>query len=132
MKLTEVFLSANLSKKEIGDRGEELAARYMKKNGYKILERNYYVHRVGELDIIARDGEYLCFVEVRLRSHGNYGTPAETVTREKRRLIVRTAKHYLLRKGLENSYIRFDVVEVYGTDPGSRVELIKDAFWADE
>ena len=127
VKLTEVFSSKSLSKKEIGDKGEELAVRHLKRQGYKILERNFSVHKIGEIDVVARDGEYLCFVEVRLRSYTYFGTPAQTVTPEKQRRIVRTAEHYIKNNGLENSYVRFDVVEVYGD---GKLVLIKDAFWA--
>ena len=127
MKLTEVFSSKNLSKKEIGDKGEELAVRHLKGQGYRILERNFSVHKIGEIDIVARDGEYLCFVEVRLRSRSDFGTPAQTVTPAKQQRIVRAAQCYINNNGLENSYVRFDVVEVYGD---GKPVLIKDAFWA--
>lgn len=129
MKPTDLFLLKSLSKKDIGDLGEELAARHLKKMGYKIIGRNFSVPRVGEIDIIAMDGEYLCFVEVRLRSRTDYGTPAETVTAEKRRRLVRTAEIYSVKKGLTNALMRFDVVEVYGTEK-PRIEVIKDAFWS--
>ncbi|MGN1098039.1 MAG: YraN family protein [Clostridia bacterium] len=127
MKLTEIFSSVNLSKKEIGNKGEELAVRHLKRQGYKILERNFSVPKVGEIDIVAMDGEYLCFVEVRLRSRADFGTPAQTVTSEKRRRIIRAAQAYLIRGGLERSLVRFDVVEVYGVD--TKPVVIKDAFW---
>lgn len=129
MKFTEIFSYANSSKKEIGSFGEDFAVRYIKKQGYKILDRNYNVHHVGELDIVAMDGEYVCFVEVRLRSRDDYGTPAETVTPAKIKKIVRAAQCYVLSKGLENACIRFDVVEVYG-GRFPKAALIKDAFWA--
>ncbi len=127
MKFTEVFLSASLSKKQIGSKGEDLAVRYLKRHGYNILERNFSAGKVGEIDIIAMDGEYLCFVEVRLRKRTDYGTPAQTVTSVKRNRIIRAAQCYLMRKGLENCPIRFDVVEVYGDE--LKLDLIKDAFW---
>lgn len=127
MKLTEVFSSKSLSKKEIGDKGEELAVRHLKKQGYRILERNFSVPKTGEIDIVATDGEYLCFVEVRLRSRRDFGTPAQTVTPAKQRRIIRTAMCYITERRLENSYIRFDVAEVSGD---GNINLIKDAFWA--
>ena len=127
MKLTEIFSSKNLSKKEIGDKGEELAVRHLKRQGYKILERNFSVPKLGEIDVVAADGEYLCFVEVRLRSRTDFGTPAQTVTPEKQRRIIRTAQYYIKNNGLENAYVRFDVAEVYGD---GNIKLIKDAFWA--
>lgn len=130
MKLTEIFSSKNLSKKDVGSRGEELAVRLLKKQGYKILARNFSVHRVGELDVVAMDGDCLCFVEVRARSRGDFGTPAETVSAAKRARLVRAAEVYMLKNGLENAPARFDVVEVYAGDR-PRLEIIKDAFYAD-
>ena len=127
MKFTDLFSSKNLSKKEIGDKGEELAAKTLKKRGYRIIERNFSVRGVGELDIIAQDGDCLCFVEVRLRSNTEFGTPAQTVNAEKRRRLVRTAQIYIEARRPGNVTMRFDIAEVYGD---GRVELIKDAFWA--
>lgn len=127
MKFTDLFSSKSLSKKEIGDRGEELAVRRLKRLGYKILDRNFSVHGVGELDVVAVEGDYLCFVEVRLRSREDYGTPAQTVDAGKRRRLIHTAEIYMQNNGLSGRLVRFDVAEVYGD---GRVELIKDAFWA--
>ena len=126
MKLTEVFSSKNLSKKEIGDKGEELAVRHLKRQGYKILERNFSVPKIGEIDIVAADGEYLCFVEVRLRSRTDFGTPAQTVTPKKQHRLVNAAQCYITQRKQENRYIRFDVVEVFGD---GKINIIKDAFW---
>ncbi len=127
MKLTEVFSSASLSKKQIGNKGEDLAVRHLKQHGYRILDRNFSVGKVGEIDIVAMDGEYLCFVEVRLRKRTDYGTPAQTVTAAKQNRIIRAAQCYLMRKKLDNCPVRFDIVEVYGDGP--KLSLIKDAFW---
>ncbi len=126
MKFTDLFSSKNLSKKEIGDKGEALAAKTLKRRGYRIIERNFSVRNVGELDIVARDGEYLCFVEVRLRSNPEFGTPAQTVGAEKRRRLAHTAQVYIETRRLGRVPVRFDIAEVYGD---GRVELIKDAFW---
>ena len=126
MKLTEIFSSKSLSKKEIGDKGEELAVRHLKRQGYKILERNFSVHKIGEIDIVATDGEYLCFVEVRFRSRTDFGMPAQTVTPKKQQRLVRAAQCYIIQRKQENRYIRFDVVEVFGN---GNINLIKDAFW---
>ncbi len=117
-----------MSKRKIGSLGESLAAVYLSIKGYKILDRNYNVPRVGELDIVARDGEYLCFVEVRLRTNKNFGTPAETVTHEKQQRLIRAAQRYILNKNWENTYMRFDVVEIFGGRI-PKLRLIKDAFW---
>ena len=127
MKFTDLFSSKNLSKSEIGSMGEELAVKLLKKRGYVIVERNFSVHNVGELDIVARDGDCICFVEVRLRSSAEFGTPAQTVTAEKRRRLVRTAQIYIENRKLGRRPMRFDVVEVFGN---GEARLIKDAFWA--
>ncbi len=130
MTLTGIFSSANLSKRQIGSAGENIAAAYLKRHGYKIIERNFSVHKVGEIDIIARDGEYLCFVEVRLRSRDDYGTPAETVNYAKQKRLIRAAEVYLAKNDLTQALVRFDVAEVYGGKNSAKTVLIKDAFWA--
>lgn len=129
MKFTDLFSSkssSDQSKKEIGDKGEELAVRRLKRLGYRVIDRNFSVHNIGEIDVVARDGEYLCFVEVRFRSRRDFGTPAQTVNAEKQRRIIRAARIYMQNNGLLNALTRFDVAEVYGD---GRVEIIKDAFW---
>lgn len=127
MKNTGVSLSANSSK--IGNIGEEKAIAYLKLKGYKIIERNFSVHRCGEIDIIAKDADTLCFVEVRLRSRTDYGTPAETVGRAKQEKLIRTAQSYIYSNNISDCPMRFDVVEVYGSKITAKVRLIKDAFW---
>lgn len=108
------------------DRGEELAARYLEGLGYRIVARNYRT-RWGEIDIIARDGPVLAFVEVRRRGSGSLAHPAETVGRRKRDRLARTAADFLSNRGWWHFACRFDVVTVTeGEEP--RVQLIRDAF----
>lgn len=106
--------------KTIGNCGEESASKYLKKNKYKIIERNFNI-RGGEIDIIAQKGECLVFVEVKTRSAVDYGTPAESVTYHKRQRIIKAANVFLQRFG--NSYTRFDVIEVYGSMCGEKFKL---------
>ena len=73
-------------KKELGARGEELAVRYLKNRGYRILERNYRI-KLGEIDIIARDRNTLVFVEVKARSSNRFGHPKSAITPQKQRKI---------------------------------------------
>lgn len=118
--------------RSIGERGEAVAASYMESLGYSILARNYH-SRFGEIDIIARDGGDLVFVEVKCRKNADFGTASEAVDFRKRRKLVRTAFHYLSSEAVDECDCRFDVVEVYavfGRLP--RVELIKGAFSADD
>lgn len=100
-----------------GKCGEDVAASYLKKMGYKIIERNYR-NKIGEIDIIAKNKENLVFVEVKTRSSDKFGTPAEAVTYYKKQKIVNTAKYYLMKNPTELN-IRFDIAEVYGRFDGS-------------
>lgn len=111
---------------KLGDKGEGLAARFLRNNGYKIIEQNYRT-RTGEIDIIALDGEILVFVEVKTRESLHYGHPFESVTRHKRRKISNAAMLYLKRlKHLPPC--RFDVVSIYHAKGRPELELIRDAF----
>jgi len=108
------------------DRGEELAAKYLEGLGYRIVARNYRT-RWGEIDIIARDGPVLAFVEVRRRGSGSLAHPAETVGRRKRDRLARTAADFLGNRGWWHFVCRFDVLTVTeGEEP--QVQLIRDAF----
>lgn len=134
MRFTEKPLLKNLFNKNIttGALGEDEAVRLLKVQGYKILERNYRI-RGGEIDIIARDGEYICFVEVKLRKNNNYGTPAEYITYKKREKLIKTAMLYAQRKHLENVPMRFDAVLINADNINNRLkvhhsEVIKNAF----
>ena len=98
------------SKREIGNSGESAAAKYLSRSGYSIIERNYFC-RFGEIDIIAEDGKYICFIEVKSRRPGSLVTGAEAVDLHKRRKIIMTAKNYLMQNSTELQP-RFDVIEV--------------------
>ncbi len=96
----------------IGKFGEDVAERYLKQKGYKIICRNFSC-RQGELDIIAENSEYLVFIEVKTRSNSSYGHPIDAVGKYKMQHMFKVAKYYLHLQGLENRFIRFDVIEVY-------------------
>ena len=96
----------------IGKFGEDIAERYLKQNGYRIIGRNFSC-RQGELDIIAEKNEYVVFIEVKTRSNFLYGTPAQAVDKTKKEHMKRVAKYYLHIQGWERRFIRFDVIEVY-------------------
>ncbi len=94
-----------------GDIGENKAVNYLTDKGYEILETNYK-NKLGEIDIIAKDGERIVFVEVKARATAKYGYPREAVNEYKQRKIRMVAESYLKSKRLLNSYIRFDVIEI--------------------
>src|SRR6058998_2639473 len=96
----------------LGKTGEDLACRELERRGYAIVARRYR-RRGGELDIIARDGPTLVFVEVKAREDRSFGEAAEAVTARKRRRIVRLAMDYVMRHHLANDPCRFDVVSIH-------------------
>lgn len=112
----------------LGSRGEARAVEHLASLGYQIVERNYRC-REGEIDVIARDGGDLVFVEVKTRRTFSCGSPAEAVGFRKQRKLVRAARRYLVERGLGEADCRFDVAEVYFLDGlPVRVEVIKGAF----
>lgn len=114
--------------KPLGQRGEDAAARYLKRQGYRILERNRYLGR-NEIDIIAREGDTVAFVEVRTRATLDGVPPEDTVGPAKQRQIRRAAKRYIDQYGDESLYYRFDIVSVILPDGGKpEITLYRDAF----
>lgn len=111
---------------KLGQRGEDLAASYLQKQGYKIIQRNYKT-MIGEIDIIARDGDDLVFIEVKTRESLEYGHPFESVNKNKRRKIANVAMLYLKRLK-DIPPCRFDVVSVYYEQGRAEFNLIQDAF----
>jgi len=110
-----------------GRRGEAIAADYLKKHGYEILEKNFRCP-LGEIDIIARDGQDLVFLEVKTRKSERLGYPEEAVDAKKQKKISRLASFYLQMKNLNISRARFDVVAVTLSEASGEVKLIKNAF----
>ena len=113
----------------LGDRGENMAARYLRNQGYKIIVRNFRC-TLGEIDIVARDGGTLVFVEVKTRTYDD-PTPEEQVNTFKRHQLSKAAKFYLSRYGVPQPPARFDVVAIVwpnGSDP--QIRHTPDAFEA--
>ena len=100
-----------MTNSELGEFGEAMAMQYLYKEGYQILARNYRC-RLGEVDLIVKQGDVLVFVEVKTRSDLLLGTPAEAVDRRKLEHIRRVAIQYVSRHGLEDMDMRVDVVEI--------------------
>jgi putative endonuclease len=114
---------------ELGARGEKLASAFLRRQGYKILYRNFRARHGGEVDIVCRDKDTLVFVEVKTRSGEQLGRPAEAVNLAKRKLISRGALAWLQLLDNPDIHGRFDVVEVIvAQDEQPRFELIRDAF----
>jgi putative endonuclease len=110
-----------------GAAGEQLAADFLQRRGLKLIERNFRV-RGGEIDLICRDGKATVFVEVRLRSRGDFGGAAASITATKQARLILAARHWLLRHG--ETPCRFDCILLDGLDP-KNIEWLRDAFAAD-
>lgn len=114
--------------KRLGDRGEKAAEAFLRRKGYSIISRSYRCP-LGEIDLVARDGETIVFVEVKGRRTARFGSGLEAVTRAKQRRIARVAAHYLVRFGLSTAKTRFDVVGIrWGTDGSPECIAVRDAF----
>ena len=114
---------------QLGKYGEDKACNYLEKNKYKIIERNFKCKQ-GEIDIIAKDlvKNELVFVEVKTRLTFNFGRPAQAVTLIKQRHLLRAAKYYLYHNSLKDTFIRFDVIEIFVKDFEFRINHIKQIF----
>ena len=106
--------------------GEALVADYLREKGYKLAAHSYHC-RFGEIDLIARRGDILCFVEVKLRSDRRFGLQRDFVTTAKQRRIRTTAAFYMTRHD-PDLCARFDVAEVYDDETPPRIEYIENAF----
>ncbi|WP_138206660.1 YraN family protein [Haloimpatiens lingqiaonensis] len=116
--------------KDIGKYGEDLAETYLKNLGYEILDKNFSC-KFGEIDLIGKDKEYTCFIEVKTRYGTFYGYPCEAVTKNKQFKIYKVAQLYILKKKLFNENFRFDVMEILlnNNEKNPSIRLIKNAFY---
>ena len=113
-----------MNKRSVGTEYEKIAGAFLEKHGYEILEYNFRC-RLGEIDIITKEQEYLVFVEVKYRSSDETGNPLEAVNRKKQQTISRVANYYCLTHGKgETTPCRFDVVGI----KGEQIKLIRNAF----
>lgn len=129
---------SRLSSSEIGDLGETIAAKYLEKNGFRLVLANYKVpigrnrkgvQVSGEIDIIALEKDVLCFVEVKTRTSDEFASPLSAVDIRKQRQITRTARIYRKIFNLQNVPFRYDVVSIIlGTEGKPQVDLFKN-FW---
>ena len=112
-------------KREIGDFGEEITSKYLEKNGYRILDRNYS-KPFGEIDIIAIKGDVISFVEVKTRKSDDFAYAAEAVDYYKQERIKRASQAFLMERNLTDFFISFDISEVYLDT--RKINYIENAF----
>ncbi len=115
----------------LGQTGEKLAGLFLEKKGLKIIERNFRI-RGGEIDLVARDGNFLVFVEVKTSYNSTGESPVFRVNNRKQARLVKAAEAYLVKRNIgENQAVRFDVVTVEFMRGKPHVEHIENAFWAE-
>lgn len=112
---------------QTGHRGEVIAVKFLKKRGYKIIEKNYR-SKLGEIDIIAKDRNTLSFIEVKTRKSLRYGHPKDAITPHKKKKLSMVALGYLKETNQSHSKARFDVVSVLLVEDTQQVEIVKNAF----
>jgi putative endonuclease len=120
-------VSVNNSKQVLGKEGERIAEQYLKRKGYKLVERNYRC-AAGEVDLIVLDRRVIVFVEVKTRTGHGFGTPLEAVQPRKQRKMMRAAQFFLSQKKLHQRDARFDVVGISWPGQEPMVEHIENAF----
>jgi len=111
---------------ELGKKGEELAVEYLEKNGYKILEKNWF-YKKAEVDIIALKDDILAIVEVKTRSSDYFGKPQDFVNQKKIKLLVDAVNQYVTTKDLDIE-VRFDIIAILKNQYTFNIEHIEDAF----
>jgi putative endonuclease len=121
------MMSMNDSKQLLGKEGERLAEQYLKKKGYKIVERNYRC-RGAELDLIVLDRRVIVFVEVKTRTGHGFGSPLEAVEFRKQQKMIQAAQYFLNERKLHQRDARFDVVGISWPGDEPLVEHIENAF----
>lgn len=119
------MLTTPSNNQSVGREGEVLACKFLKKNGYSIIEQNFK-KRHGDIDIVALDGETLVFVEVKARRTRTYGQAVEAITPWKVRALIQSAHFYKLQHPQFPEAMRIDVVAIDYTEKSPRIELIKN------
>jgi len=120
-------MSKNTSK-DIGTEGEDAASKYLISLGYQILERNFRSSQ-GEIDIIAKEKEFLVFLEIKNYSFRSYGSPLGAIRYHKKQSLKHAANTYLYKNNIKNTFCRFDAIGIYKSKSGKEfVEHIKNAF----
>ena len=118
-------------RQKLGRWGEQQAAQYLESHGYKVLDRNWRCRR-GEIDLVAKEGDVLVFVEVKTRRGRDYGTPEEALTRHKVKRLLELGQRYMLERDIEDVDWRVDLVAVELDKQGKllRFEHVPNAVWA--
>jgi putative endonuclease len=118
----------NLHNKNIGNKGESIAEKFLLDKGYKIIEKNFHFGKEGELDIVAFENDVLVFVEVKTRTNHNFGNPILSITEKKKRLIRQTANGYMLKCNITEQQCRIDVIAIDMITSNPEITHLENAF----
>lgn len=113
-----------MDKVDVGRIGEEAAAKFLRRRGYKILERNYRLKKFGEIDIVAKEKDTICFIEVKTRTTTAFGEPYEAVNKNKQFKLSMLALSYLKAKNLMQKRARLDIISI----SNEGIQLFENAF----
>ncbi len=116
-----------MNKRQKGKEGELIAADYLRKKGFKIIETNFTC-RIGEIDIIAKKGDTVCFIEVKLRKSKSFGSPFEAIDWRKREKIFKTAQYYCLVNKIIDKQLRFDAIGINLSEGVPEIEHLENIF----
>jgi putative endonuclease len=114
-------------KDKLGQKGEDIAMEYLQNKGYKILDTNWKFGKL-EIDIIARDMDFLVIVEVKTRSDDEFAEPLEAVTKAKQKKLIRAANEYVYKRNIKTE-VRFDIISILLSNDTPEIEHIEDAFY---
>lgn len=104
--------NAMLNTIEKGNNGEKIAEKYLEEKGYEIIKRKFHFGKIGEIDLIAKDGDVIVFVEVKARKSAEFGSGLEAITPTKQKHLINVARGFLYVNKIENTYTRFDVISI--------------------
>jgi putative endonuclease len=114
--------------KEFGNKGEKIAAEFLEKKGFEIIEKNFKFGREGEIDIIAKDNNILVFIEVKTRTNHKFGKPIQQISYKKQLSWRRAAEGFMFKKNIINQECRLDLLAIDFTNDKIEIEYIENAF----
>jgi len=117
-----------MNTREVGKAFEEIACEYLIENGYSIQDRNFHAGRIGEIDIVATKNGELYFVEVKGRNSLNYGSPAESISPQKKHKMRLSAQYYIKAKRMKEGFMNFVIVEILREKTSYKINLIQEVY----
>lgn len=111
---------------EKGNNGEKIAEKYLEEKGYEIIKRKFHFGKIGEIDLIAKDGDVIVFVEVKARKSAEFGSGLEAITPTKQKHLINVARGFLYVNALNDAFTRFDAISINLTKSPPEIEHLKN------